>query len=811
MRLSRILVIFILFQHVFLFSQVNFTGSSMIDFNGFSGNGLAPNPAAGQIDGDDWSIEGMSDGTHNFGDNNTSGDFARGTISGSVTTGGLYAFSFGSNIALGVQPTGSDFTEGKLTLRLQNNTGQTLTSVDLNYDIVVYNDANRSNSFDFSYSIDNLSYTNDLTYSSDEIEDVNPVFEIIPNMTTLNFSSNIAPGGFFYLRWTSNDVSGSGSRDQIGIDNISVVLAGAGSCPLMVTIGNTSCNSGNTTYNATYNFTGGGTETYQLSTTSGGSISGNPTGATSGVITISNVPINIAADLMITSSTNLICNISLSQNENCGAAGYYVGVEALVGNGTRCAPLKTALHDLIDNHTSIPYGDVVDFMCANDIDINGNIINRYANLSGNCPNSGSLPGAFNRDHIFPSSWWGGSTSSTQYSDIHNLFPSDASTNSAKSNYPLGLVGTASYTSSNGTKIGPDSPNCMASDVFEPIAIYKGDFARAFLYMATRYEDIILGWETQNGVGNNAMNGDMFTVYETCLLNIILQWHTNDPVSQLEIDRNDDIFLVQGNRNPFVDHPEYVDMIWNTPNCDGSIQCFADNCSFTEVGVITNSSANGSWSCNANQYSINAFSCGSCDDPSEQWLISPGQNYSSATVLNFVFNATESFNGPNLEVYYSSDYNGGGTAADVQSANWNLLSGIPSTQNATIDLIAGIPAADRTGFYLAFKYIATGGSSSGVPPGSGSWTISNIEIRADDCSSSSCISNIVHNQFDNLSGLYEADFNITSQATINPQDVMYQAGECIDMQPGFEVILGAEFHAYILDCDLTTLRNEAIVK
>lgn len=806
MRLRIIVVFFLTFTYTFSFSQINFTGNTLIDFTDFAGNGLAPSPAIGQIDGDDWKIEGMSDGTHSFGDTNTSGDFARGILTGSTTSGGLYAFSFGGNIALGVQPTGSDFTVGSFILRLQNNSGQTLTSVDVNYDIIVYNDADRSNSFDFSYSTDDVSYTNDLTFASDEIEDANPIFEVIPQVTTISFASNVAPGEFFYLKWESNDVSGSGSRDQIGIDNISVVLAGAGSCPLMVSANGTVCNAGNTTYNATFNFTGGGTETYQMMTTSGGTISGNPMSTVSGVITISNVPINITADLVISSSTNAVCSISLDQNENCGAAGYYVGVEALVANGTRCAPLKTALHDLIDGHTSITYGDVPDFMCASDIDINGNIINRYANLTGNCPNSGSLPGSFNRDHVFPSSWWGGSSGSTQYSDIHNLFPSDASTNSAKSNYALGLVGSASYTSSNGTKVGADSPNCMANDVFEPIAIYKGDFARVFLYMATRYEDIIVGWETQNGTGNNAMNGDPFTVYESCLLDLILQWHANDPVSQLEIDRNDAIFGVQENRNPFVDHPEYVDMIWGTSNCDGSTLCYSDNCSFTGIGVITNSAPDGTWSCSANQYTINAFSCGTCNEPSEQWLVSPGQNYSSASILNLGFNASETFNGPDLEVYYSTDYNNGGTASDVQSAGWNLLSSIPSTQNATIDLIAGIPVADRTGFYLAFKYTATGGSTSGVPPGSGSWTLSDVEIRADDCSSSSCISNIVHNQFDNLSGLYEADFTIASQAIINPQDVMYQAGDFIEMEPGFEVILGTEFHAYILDCDLSTLRN-----
>jgi len=228
---------------------------------------------------------------------------------------------------------------------------------------------------------------------------------------------------------------------------------------------------------------------------------------------------------------------------NSRCSNYYQNIETLVTNGTRCDALKTALHDLIDDHTEIPYTssgtyDVLDFMCANDVASNGNILDRYSNdnTQYSC-SGGNLPNGMNRDHVIPSSWWGGSSNTAQYSDVFNLFPSDAGANSAKSNYALGNVGSSNYTTSNGTQVGSDSPNCLPANVFEPISLYKGDFARVYFYMATRYEDVINSWENQNNIGDEALTNNPLFVYENCLMNLLLQWHQNDPVSTLEIDRN----------------------------------------------------------------------------------------------------------------------------------------------------------------------------------------------------------------------------------------------------------------------------------
>jgi len=422
--------------------------------------------------------------------------------------------------------------------------------------------------------------------------------------------------------------------------------------------------------------------------------------------------------------TNSNCNSLGFQGaiSNSRCSNYYQNIESAISNGSRCASLKTALHDLIDDHTVIPYSssgtyDVLNFMCDNDVAFNGTVLDRYTNDNqGTCSN-GNLPSGMNRDHVLPSSWWGGSNSSPQYSDLINLFPSDASANSAKNNYPLGNVGSPTYTSSNGTQAGSDSPNCVAANVFEPTTIYKGDFARVFFYMATRYEDIITGWETQNNVGNQALTNNSFMPYELCLMNIMLQWHQNDPVSQLEIDRNEAIFNIQGNRNPFIDHPEYVELIWETSPCNIALNaCLTDACDFTPVSVTTNSSADNVWLCNNGSYNINPFCGTSCNEPSEQWLISPLLSYTNANVLSFSLNALENFNGPDLEILYSTDYNGANTATAISSANWNPLINLADDTNLSVNLMSSLSAAERTAFYIGVKHIATGGSANGNPPG-----------------------------------------------------------------------------------------------
>ena len=130
------------------------------DFQAFTGAGFASSPSVGQLDSDDWIVTGMSDGDLAFGGNGVSGDFARGSSAGGVTTGGIYAFDTGGgNTILGVQPGGSDFTPGTFVYRWTNNTATTVTALDIEYVIWSYNDQGRSTSLNFAYAADCTTYT----------------------------------------------------------------------------------------------------------------------------------------------------------------------------------------------------------------------------------------------------------------------------------------------------------------------------------------------------------------------------------------------------------------------------------------------------------------------------------------------------------------------------------------------------------------------------------------------------------------------------------------------------------------------------
>jgi hypothetical protein len=196
----------------------------VINFTEFTAAGFTPSPTAGQLNSDEWLVTGCSDNmTPTFGSTLTTLDFANGTSTGGVTGGGIYAFDVGSsNITLGVQPTGADWTPGSFILRIQNNTGDVIGKLDVSYSIFVNNDQARENSFNFSHSSDDVTYIaeSSLDYSSPADLDALGWIEVTRSITLTGI--NIDPSGLYYLRWTGDDVSGSGSRDEFGLDNVSI-------------------------------------------------------------------------------------------------------------------------------------------------------------------------------------------------------------------------------------------------------------------------------------------------------------------------------------------------------------------------------------------------------------------------------------------------------------------------------------------------------------------------------------------------------------------------------------------------------------
>jgi endonuclease I len=286
-------------------------------------------------------------------------------------------------------------------------------------------------------------------------------------------------------------------------------------------------------------------------------------------------------------------------------SGYYNAAAGLT-----CQPLKTALKGIISANTQVlsytpglwnlyPFSD----KRRNDNNTADILWDTYSDnpsgaepytftlVTNQCGNYTTEGQCYNREHSTPQSWF--NSVSPMYSDAHHIFPTDGKVNALHSNFPYGEVQNLATVSGfnnpslAGSKLGtsPSENFGYTGTVFEPIDEYKGDYARAFLYMAVRYEDEII---SQNWSANGSANAAHLSatdqpnaairrlqIYDDWFIKTLYKWHVQDPVSTKEIDRNNVIFSqpvqdgvttkIQGNRNPFVDHPEYVAAIWG-PSC-----------------------------------------------------------------------------------------------------------------------------------------------------------------------------------------------------------------------------------------------------
>jgi endonuclease I len=248
--------------------------------------------------------------------------------------------------------------------------------------------------------------------------------------------------------------------------------------------------------------------------------------------------------------------------------GYYNDATGKTGD-----ELKIALHEIIKGHTTIYYSQIWNAFWSTDNKGDGVVWDMYSDIpDGTPPYTFSMGQSqcgeytqegdcYNREHSWPQSWFSGDDQATPTRDLHHVFPTDGFVNSKRSNYPYGEVSTASWTSQNGSKLG----TCKSSlgyngTVFEPIDEYKGDFARALMYMSVRYYTEDDDWGT-----SSMTNKSEILPWAIAML---LDWSDADPVSQKEINRNNVIYSdYQHNRNPFIDHPEYARMIWD-PNWHG---------------------------------------------------------------------------------------------------------------------------------------------------------------------------------------------------------------------------------------------------
>ena len=251
---------------------------------------------------------------------------------------------------------------------------------------------------------------------------------------------------------------------------------------------------------------------------------------------------------------NIFLNILYSEIPT----GYYNSANGLSGNS-----LQNALHEIINDHTKYPYTssntDVWDVLKDVDEDPSNssNVILLYTGRSqAKTENSGESSTAgsnrWNREHVWSKSHGFPSESDTAYTDIHHLRPADESVNSSRGNKDFDNGGTAH---SEATDCNSDS------DSWEPRDAVKGDVARMMFYMEVRYDP---GVHTDGStydlelVDNTGTSGATFGKLST-----LITWHSNDPVDNAERTRNDEVYSYQGNRNPFVDYPEFVSSIWGS--------------------------------------------------------------------------------------------------------------------------------------------------------------------------------------------------------------------------------------------------------
>lgn len=240
-------------------------------------------------------------------------------------------------------------------------------------------------------------------------------------------------------------------------------------------------------------------------------------------------------------------------------SGYYNTASGLNGSA-----LQQALHTIIKNHMVVPYGNLYQAFAGTDLRSDSSIWDIYSdnptgpepytyydNATWQCGNYNSEGDCFNREHSWPQSWFNGQTPT--YSDLFHIYPTDGWVNGKRANYPYGEVANPTYTSSNGGKLGPNTTVGYTLTVFEPIDEYKGDLARGYFYLATRY----LGEDSAWG-SSDATNKAVILPWQLCLL---LSWHHQDPVSAKELARNEAIYQLQGNRNPYIDRPGFADSVF----------------------------------------------------------------------------------------------------------------------------------------------------------------------------------------------------------------------------------------------------------
>lgn len=259
-------------------------------------------------------------------------------------------------------------------------------------------------------------------------------------------------------------------------------------------------------------------------------------------------------------------------------AGYYDNIDGkqdsvlkselsfIIRGGTRYEYGVTTYHSTDDPDGKWHAGDLKAYgtwqaFPLTDMHPDGIIWDMYSNCVRYYPNKlGDSGCSLNIEHCLPKSWWGGDVNDA-YKDLYHLNPSDQRANGQKSNYPPGHVQYGDKFDNGSFRMDSKTKSQYGFMCFEPEAQYRGDFARAYFYIATAYEDFTWASGTTPFDASLAMDNDSYLEFKPWLIQVLLDWHRADPVSDKERCRADRISDIQKNRNPFIDYPELVEYIW----------------------------------------------------------------------------------------------------------------------------------------------------------------------------------------------------------------------------------------------------------
>lgn len=238
--------------------------------------------------------------------------------------------------------------------------------------------------------------------------------------------------------------------------------------------------------------------------------------------------------------------------------GYYSELD-----GKQGVELQSAIKALSDGHNVVTYGDK-SWSAFEKTDMRM-VDGREAWRDMYSNNLVWLPGhdGMNLEHSVANSWWGGKKGSlAAYSDLFLLNPSDADANNAKNNNPPGEVVDARILDNGLLLVGTpaEGQGGGSTSVFEPADEYKGDFARAYFYVFSAYSD--LAWDEKYAYVYGT-DGKL----QQWVVDLLLEWNRIDPVDSNELNRNDEIYKLQNNRNPFIDYPALAEYVWGEKNAE----------------------------------------------------------------------------------------------------------------------------------------------------------------------------------------------------------------------------------------------------